>query len=107
MSDIGLKGIMDPSLSSAISQKKLPKLEGLQDKKLAKASKEFETMFLDMVFKSMRETTAFESDAMGDSKASKMYQELLDQEYAKNSAGRFGIAQALYNQMTRINGEAK
>lgn len=99
MTSIDLKSAMD--LKPAIDPK-LPKLDGLEGKKLWKATTEFESMFMDIVMKSMR-ATVMESDLMGNSSQTKMFQEMLDQEWSKSAGktGKFGLASAMYKQMVQ------
>lgn len=110
MSDIGFKSGISALDAKAGIPSKMPKLAGLKDEKLWKAAKEFESMFMDTVMKSMRSSTAMESDVMGDSDQVKMFQEMLDTEHSKAAGqeGKFGLANAIYRQFSRQQlGEVK
>ena len=99
MSDLKLAGLPTPSIDS-----KVPSLRaGMEDKKLRDAAQQFEGIFLDMVMKTMLDTTVMESDVMGNSQHTKMYQSLLDTEYAKGigQSGRLGIADKIVQQLSR------
>lgn len=82
-------------------QKKMEGLNAADQEKLAKAAKEFEAMFMDIVVQSMRGTVEA-SDVMGDSEKVKMFQSMLDSEYAKISAQSQGlkIADQIIRQMS-------
>ncbi|MBK6743546.1 MAG: flagellar assembly peptidoglycan hydrolase FlgJ [Hydrogenophilales bacterium] len=71
---------------------------------LRAAAKQFESMFLGIVLKTMRETRfSAEDDPFANSSSLKLYQELLDQQWAqKMSAGRgLGFAEAMYAALSR------
>jgi len=97
MSVLDIKGM---GMSPEVPSPKLPKLDGLEGKALWKATTQFESMFMDIVMKSMRSTVT-ESDVMGSSQQTKIFQEMLDQEYSKTAgqSGKFGLADAMYKQM--------
>ncbi|MDR2165760.1 MAG: flagellar assembly peptidoglycan hydrolase FlgJ [Zoogloeaceae bacterium] len=65
------------------------------------AAQEFEAMFLQMVMKSMRETTS--QDGFLDSDASRFFTGMLDEQMAKNLSrtGQIGLAEMLEAQLTR------
>lgn len=67
---------------------------------LLKAAKEFESIFMDIVTKSMRSTVQ-KSDVFGDSEKTDLFQSMLDTEYSKMSSGRqtSGIADAIVRQL--------
>ncbi len=71
------------------------------DGQLMDACKEFETYFLEQMFKSMRATIHKEESS--ESSYTDMFEDNLYQEYAKNAAdsGQLGLAQMLYEQMKR------
>ncbi len=100
-----MKSPMDLKMISAMKASQTPKkLEGLKDEKLWKAAKDFESMFVDMVMKSMRSTSeVMESSDFGASPQEKMFQEMLDTEYSKKAGdtSRFGLADALFKQFTQ------
>lgn len=83
-----------------IPERRMPKLNASDQVKLAKAAKEFEGVFMDIVLKQMRSSALTEVGFMGDSPQTKMFQSMLDTEYANLSSqkGKFGIAEALMKQ---------
>ncbi len=83
------------------------KNEGDKSEALKKVTQQFESMFVNMMMKSMREANAvFEKDSMFDSEDSKFYRDMLDQQRAVTlSTGRgIGIAEAMYRQLARTYG---
>ncbi len=77
---------------------------------LKKVTQQFESMFVNMMMKSMREANAvFEKDSMFDSEDSKFYRDMLDQQRAVTlSTGRgIGIAESMYRQLARSYGVEK
>lgn len=78
---------VDGLVEQAINQPttKLPSLEGKSDAQLRKAAKDFETMFMNLVMKEMRETVP-DSEAWGDSSKVKFFQGMLDEEYSRMSS---------------------
>ncbi len=86
------------------------KNEGDKSEALKKVTQQFESMFVNMMMKSMREANAvFEKDSMFDSEESKFYRDMLDQQRAVTlSTGRgIGIAEAMYRQLSRTYGVAE
>ncbi len=86
------------------------KNEGDKSEALKKVTQQFESMFVNMMMKSMREANAvFEKDSMFDSEDSKFYRDMLDQQRAVTlSTGRgIGIAEAMYRQLSRTYGVAE
>ena len=78
------------------------KTEGNDDVALRKVAKQFESMFVGMLFKGMRQANAvFEEGNMGHSNAEKMYRDMYDQQMSMNiSSGRgMGIADMVYRQL--------
>jgi Rod binding domain-containing protein len=71
-----------------------------EDKELKKACQDFETVFAEIMLKSMRATVP-ESGLM-EGKQESFYRDMLDQEYAKSIAqrGGLGIADALYKALS-------
>lgn len=69
---------------------------------LRMVAKEFESIFIGELMKSMRNAT-FESGLFGQDRASKMYREMHDQALAHEMAmsGRFGIADMIYAELSR------
>ena len=66
---------------------------------------QFETLFLDMILKSMRSATA--GDSAFDSEATQVFTGLLDHEYSRKLAekGGFGLADMLVRQLSQLKGE--
>jgi peptidoglycan hydrolase FlgJ len=71
------------------------------DKALAAAAKQFETVFMNMLMKSMRDATP--QDGMFDSEQSKMFTSMLDQQMAQSVGGSHGIglADIMVKQLSR------
>ncbi len=78
------------------------KSEGDKDVALQQVAKQFESMFVSMLFKGMRQANAvFEKGNMGHSNAEKMYRDMYDQQLSLNiSQNRgLGIADIVYRQL--------
>lgn len=85
------------------------KTEKNSDIALKKVAQEFESIFVNIMLKSMRSANAvFEKDSLMQSNESKMYRDMYDQQLALSlSKGRgLGIADALYKQLKGQYGEA-
>ena len=69
---------------------------------LKDAAKEFETLFLDMMMKSMR--TAASGHSMLDNEGSRLFTGLLDHEFSRKLAdqGGLGLANLLLKQLTQL-----
>ena len=80
-------------------------IENGKDEDLKEACVEFESYFLNMMFKSMRNTTVFDDGVLGKSNAEKIFQEMLDTELTKKMAsqGGIGLADMMYKQLNRQN----
>lgn len=66
---------------------------------LKNAAQQFEAVFMNMLLKSMRETTS--QDGMFDSEQTRMYTSMLDQQLAQNMASRgVGLADVMVRQLT-------
>jgi flagellar protein FlgJ len=78
-------GLVDSALLNAPST--APRVAGRSDEELRKASKEFESMFMNLVMKEMRETVP-DGGAWGDTSKVKFFQGMLDEEYAKLSTNK-------------------
>lgn len=77
-----------------------------EDKELMDACKTFEGYFLQMMYKSMRNTVDTSGSFMGQSNAEKIFQDMLDEENSKKAAeggNGIGLAQMLYKQLSRNN----
>ena len=72
-----------------------------RDKELRKACEGFEAMFLNMMYREMRNTVP-ENTLFGDSNADKILHDMLDTEMVNNmaAAGGVGLADVLYKQLT-------
>ena len=85
----------------ANNHKKLPETKGVtNDTKLREAASEFEAIFIQQMLKTMRKTT-FESDLVPKSEGEKLFQSLLDEQYALLSAksGSLGLGEMIYQQL--------
>lgn len=85
-------GKFSETLNKAIEEK--------DEKELKKACVEFESYFLNMMFKSMRKTIV---PGMEKSNAQEMFQEMLDQQMCQDIAegGGIGFSDMLYNQLSK------
>lgn len=73
------------------------------DKALKSAAQQFESVFLNMMLKSMREATP--QDGMFDNEQTKMFTGMLDQQFAQNMASRgVGLADIMVKQLSRNAG---
>ncbi len=89
------------NMNQGPSIERMERLKNTKDLgKLEKAAKEFEGFYMDLVMKSMRETAA-EPEVFGGSGEAKMFQSMLDTEYAKTSTerGNIGLAAAIVKQL--------
>ena len=100
----------DTAANLALDAKSLAQLR-LQAKKspdqaLKAAAQQFESVFLNMMLKSMREATP--QDGMLDSEQTRMFTGMLDQQLAQNMASRgVGLADVMVKQLSRsMNGQA-
>jgi flagellar protein FlgJ len=81
--------------------KKLPETKGVtDDAKLREAANDFESIFIQQMLKTMRKTS-FESDLLPKSEGEKVFQSLLDEQYAQISAksGSLGLGEMIYQQL--------
>lgn len=71
------------------------------DKKLREACEGFEAMFLNMMYREMRNTVP-ENTLFGNSNADKIWHDMLDTEMVNNmaAAGGVGLADVIYKQLT-------
>lgn len=75
------------------------------DKALKATAKQFESIFLGMMLKSMRAATP--QDGVFDNEQTKMFTEMLDQQMAQNMANRgIGLADIIYKQLSRTSGSS-
>ena len=82
-----------------------PQSNGLNQ--LAKAAQDFESLFLDMVLKSMRETVQ-KSGFMDGGNSEEIYRSLLDSEYAKIMAANngTGLSESIVKQFAKKVGQS-
>lgn len=76
-----------------------------QDDELKEACTEFESYFLNMMFKSMRKTVVSNGGIFGKSNAEKIFQDMLDEQmtYKMAKQGGIGLADMMYKQLSRQN----
>lgn len=76
-----------------------------QDDELKEACTEFESYFLNMMFKSMRKTVVSNGGIFGKSNAEKIFQDMLDEQMTDKMAkqGGIGLANMMYKQLSRQN----
>ena len=76
-----------------------------QDDELKEACTEFESYFLNMMFKSMRKTVVSNGGIFGKSHAEKIFQDMLDEQMTDKMAkqGGIGLADMMYKQLSRQN----
>jgi flagellar protein FlgJ len=81
----------------------IPDAKQLDKERAKQVAQEFETLYLDMMLKSMRSTVP--SEDMGH--AEQMYREMLDGEYSKemSKSQDFGIQKMVYDWITQSAGE--
>lgn len=74
------------------------------DKKLKSVCKDFEAMFLNLMYSKMRETVP-DNTLYGTSHGEKIMQSMLDTELTKNMAdsGGIGLASLMYKQLSAVN----
>ena len=70
---------------------------------IREAAQEFESFFLQMMFREMRRTTFNEQSFMPKSNAEKIFTDMLDEEVSRAAAssGGIGLADMIYRQMTQ------
>lgn len=112
MNSLNSARFMDPALlqknvdayTDLNSLQKL-KITENKDEALRKVAEQFESMFLNMMLKSMRDANAvFEKDSMFNSSESNFYRDMYDQQLSLTLSqrnGGIGIADTLYRQMAR------
>ncbi|MBS5793968.1 MAG: rod-binding protein [Clostridiales bacterium] len=76
-----------------------------QDDELKEACTEFESYFLNMMFKSMRKTVVSNGGIFGKSNSEKIFQDMLDEQMTDKMAkqGGIGLADMMYKQLSRQN----
>lgn len=77
-------------------------VESAEDEKLLQVSREFESIFVNLMLKSMRGTLNQEDSIIPKGQGTKMFEEMYDQEISKemslNGSG-IGLAETIYTQM--------
>ena len=104
-----MKTTLDPSsLLTATQPTPATKRSQSDSKSLKKSSQDFEAIFLQSLFKSMRKTIP-EGGLFKKDNASAMYQDMLDQEIAKNISQKqsVGLAEQISRQIEKIVPPAK
>jgi peptidoglycan hydrolase FlgJ len=88
----------DPNALAALKRRALSDEEGAA----RAAARQFETLLLDMLVKSMRETVS--DDGLLDNEGTRMFTGLLDQQFARGIAqqGGLGLADLLVKQLTQL-----
>lgn len=77
------------------------------DAKLRQACKDMESVFMGYMLKSMRSTVK-STDLFGSEKEESMFRDMLDDEVAKSASSQkgIGIADMLYNQLSRLENQS-
>lgn len=90
------------SVNSILGEQILGKNIEKKREKLKELSKEFESIFIHQMLKTMRATVGKSSLYHG-GMSEDIYQGMLDQEYAKSMSKEknFGIAEKVYNQLSK------
>ena len=81
--------------------KKAPRISAnMSDKKLKEVSENFESLFIDMLFKNMRSSLNEKNLIVPKGQGEKIFEDLLYTEYSKSmsKSGKFGIAELIYKQ---------
>ena len=91
-----------PSDLAASKAEDLSKRKSSSQKDLQAAAEQFEAIFLYQLLEQMRRTVP-ETDLLGDRKAEKIFQSMLDQEMATtfSQSQSVGLAKMIYDQMSR------
>ena len=77
--------------------------KGTSEKKMEKVARDFESVFINKLFESMRK--AIPKSELLDSSATDMYQTMMDQEMAKELGKQkgMGMGEMVYNDLSRMN----
>lgn len=110
--DIRRLPLIDHASSRADIYTNLQGLQGIKneenkDEAIKKVAQQFESLFVNMMMKSMRDANAvFEKDSLFNSDEAKFYRDMLDQQRSLSlSQGRgIGIAEAMYRQLSGNSG---
>lgn len=76
--------------------------ETAEDERLLEVSREFESIFVNMMLKSMRGTIVEDDSLIPKSQGTKMFEEMYDQELSKEmtmGGSGIGLAETIYKQM--------
>ena len=98
-----MKSTIDPTTLLAASQHAPNTSRSQKDKKaLKKTCQDFEAIFVQSLFKSMRKTVP-DGGVFKKDNATAIYQDMLDQEIAKNISQKqsVGLAEKMYRQMEK------
>jgi flagellar protein FlgJ len=98
-----MKSTLDSTTLLAASQKAPDTSRAQRDKKaLKKTCQDFESIFIQSLFKSMRKTVP-DGGVFKKDNATAIYQDMFDQEIAKNISRKqsLGLAEQLYRQMEK------
>ena len=81
-------------------------LQTLESAQLRHAAVEFESFFLNMMFREMRRSVGNEHSFLPQSNAERIFQEMLDEEKSRAAAnaGGIGLAEMMYQQLSRRQG---
>ncbi|NLJ79621.1 MAG: hypothetical protein GX335_01180 [Firmicutes bacterium] len=92
----------DPTMNSVAKAEQLGERKSTSQLALQDAAQQFEALFLYQLLTEMRQTIP-DSDLLGNRRAEKLFQSLLDQELAENSSKTqsVGLAKIIYEQMSR------
>lgn len=101
---IDLKSLLGQASSSPVSATGTLSAGAQQRAKLKKATQDFEAIFLGLMLKQMRQSTAGENALFGNSSEAKLYQEMLDEVTAKqmSQTGAFGMGNLLYKKLEAL-----
>lgn len=93
----------DPNMHAASKVQTLAEKKSTSQQALQEAAQQFEALFIYQLLTEMRKTVP-ETDLLGDRKAEKLFQSLLDQKIADHSAKNqsIGLAKMIYEQMSRF-----
>ena len=86
---------------SVLAARAAENLSEAEDRELRKACEDFESYFMQMMFREMRKTSFDEDGFLPKSSAEKIFTDMMDEEASKSAArtGGFGLADMMYRQM--------
>lgn len=98
----------DPNQNIAEQAEKLGSRKSPSQEALREAAEQFEALFLYQLLSEMRRTIP-DTDLLGNRRAEKLFQSMLDQELADNSVQTqsIGLAKLIYEQMSRYVSDDK